>query len=153
MPRIRYDMREHMSLFVVGKFFVCSLGPLVLNMGCAAQEREVRMQRGYVFFCDGSGGGTVLVNYARGVRQGLRNAGYEGAGEMFNWHTGLGVASDHTSSVKYKRKKAAKLAQEVQEPRTRRVQLQVDRRRLHRLLLIARQLGEAIGECVGGRMP
>ncbi|MCZ6683150.1 MAG: hypothetical protein O7B26_08200, partial [Planctomycetota bacterium] len=39
----------------------------------------------------------------------------EGAGEMFNWHTGLGVAADHTSSVKYKRKRAAQLAKDIQE--------------------------------------
>ena len=115
MPRIRNVVRKHTSAFVAGKLLVCSLCPLLLSVGCASQEREVRMQRGYVFYCDGSGGGSVLMNYAGGVRQGLRNAGYEGAGEMFNWHTGLGVAADHTSSVEYKRKRAAKLAKEVQE--------------------------------------
>ena len=115
MARIRIDVRKHPSVFVVGKLLVCSLCPLLLNLGCASQEREVRMQRGYVFYCDGSGGGSVLRNYAGGVRKGLRNAGYEGAGEMFNWHTGLGVAADHTSSVKYKRKRAAKLAKDIQE--------------------------------------
>ncbi len=115
MQRIRNDIRNHMSVFVAGNLFVCSLCPVLLNVGCASQEREVRMQRGYVYFCDASGGGTVLMNYAGGVRRGLRNAGYEGAEEMFNWHTGLGVVADHTSSVEYKRKRAAKLAKDVQE--------------------------------------
>ena len=115
MARIRNDVRKHTSVFVAGMLLMCSLCPLLLNVGCASPEREVQMQRGYVFYCDGSGGGGVLRNYAAGVRRGLRNAGYEGAGEMFNWHTGLGVAADHTSSVKYKRKRAAKLAKGIQE--------------------------------------
>ena len=89
MARIRNDVRKRTSVFVVGKLLVCTLCPLLLNVGCASQEREVRMQRGYVYFCDGSGGGSVLMNYSGGVRQGLLNAGYEGAGEMFNWHSGV----------------------------------------------------------------
>ena len=85
-----------------------ALGLLCLNAGCATTnpEREARMAKGYVFYCDGSGGGGKLMNYAQGVRKGLVDAGYEGAGEMFPWHTGLGFAADHSSSAGYKRGKA-----------------------------------------------
>jgi hypothetical protein len=47
------------------------------------------------------------------VRQGLRNAGYDGAGEMFGWETGLGVLADQTASNEYKRGKAAELAKKM----------------------------------------
>lgn len=40
-------------------------------------------------------------------------AGYPGAGEMFTWETGLGVPADQASSVRYKRQKAADLADRI----------------------------------------
>ncbi len=91
------------------------LGLLVAGCATTSPEREARMHRGYVFYCDGSGGGGTLRNYAGGVRNGLVEAGYPGAGEMFPWHTGLGVTADHTASVGYKRKKGEELARRIQE--------------------------------------
>lgn len=80
--------------------------------GCAAPPDPQRMQRGYVYYLDGAGGGGV-TNWAGGVREGLRRAGYDGAGEMFRWETGLGVWSDQTASNEYKRDKAGQLAQRI----------------------------------------
>jgi hypothetical protein len=84
--------------------------------GCEATdpEREVRMTKGYVYYCDGAGGGG-LHNYAGGLRQGLRDGGYPGAGEIFKWNTGWGVIADQDASVDYKRRKARDMAQETAE--------------------------------------
>jgi len=84
--------------------------------GCSqvAPDRDVRMTRGYVYYLDGAGGGG-LRNWSGGVREGLAAAGYDGAGEMFGWETGLGVVADQTSSESYKRGKAAELAGKVRE--------------------------------------
>src|SRR6185295_1732301 len=50
-----------------------------------------------------------------GVRKGLVDAGYNGAGEIFRWNTGLVVIADQTASNEYKRKKADELANAIQE--------------------------------------
>ena len=65
--------------------------PMILLAGCSmsAEEREQRMPHGYIWFCDGAGGGGVIGNYAGGVIQGMREANYRGAGEVFKWNTGL----------------------------------------------------------------
>ena len=82
--------------------------------GCSqvAPDRDVRMARGYVYYLDGAGGGG-LMNWSGGVREGLVAAGYDGAGEMFSWETGMGVVADQTSSESYKRGKAAALAEKI----------------------------------------
>ena len=72
------------------------------------------MKQGYLYYLDGAGGGTVKKNWSAGVRQGLLEAGYPGAGEMFSWETGLGLIADQDASVRYKRTKARKLAREIQ---------------------------------------
>lgn len=84
--------------------------------GCSqvAPDRDVRMAKGYVYYLDGAGGGG-LRNWGSGVREGLAAAGYDGAGEMFRWETGLGVVADQTSSESHKRRKAAELADEIRE--------------------------------------
>lgn len=84
--------------------------------GCSqvAPDRDVRMTRGYVYYLDGAGGGG-LRNWSGGVREGLAAAGYDGAGEMFSWETGLGLVVDQTSSESYKRRKAAGLAGKIKE--------------------------------------
>lgn len=84
--------------------------------GCSqvAPDRDVRMTRGYVYYLDGAGGGG-MINWSGGVREGLAAAGYEGAGEVFTWNTGLGVVADQTASESYKREKAAKLAAEIRQ--------------------------------------
>lgn len=78
-------------------------------------DREVRMTRGYTYYLDGAGGGQPLRNWAGGVREGLLEAGYDGAGEMFTWETGLGVATDQTVSAEYKRSKARELSGRIQQ--------------------------------------
>jgi pimeloyl-ACP methyl ester carboxylesterase len=87
------------------------------SFGCTstAPDRAVRMTRGYVYFLDGAGGGGALKNYSGGVRQGLVDAGYDGAGEMFTWQTGLGVGADQIASESYKRGKARQLAKRIDE--------------------------------------
>ncbi|MBN1491496.1 MAG: alpha/beta hydrolase [Phycisphaerae bacterium] len=80
-------------------------------------DRQTRMTRGYVYYLDGAGGGGLISNWSGGLRDGLRAAGYNGAGEMFRWQTGLGVAADQVSSESYKRSKAAELARKIQEYR------------------------------------
>ncbi len=87
--------------------------------GCqsTSPEREARIPHGYIYYLDGAGGGGGLRNYASGVRKGLLNAGYPGAGQIFRWNTGFGVVADQSASNKYKRKKAAELAGLIQDYR------------------------------------
>ncbi len=82
--------------------------------GCqtTTPDREARMSRGYIYYCDGAGGGGIM-NWAGGLRQGLYEGGYPGAGEIFRWNTGLGVVADQDASVEYKRGKARELAQKA----------------------------------------
>jgi len=84
-------------------------------VGCATIPADVqaRYERGYVYYLDGAGGGSPLTNWSSGVRDGLRNAGYRGWGEMFSWQTGWGVAVDQIASNEYKRGKAADLARKI----------------------------------------
>ena len=92
--------------------------PLLLaTAGCSQTmpDRAQRMTRGYVYYLDGAGGGGLVSNWSRGLRNGVLDAGYDGAGEMFRWNTGLGVVADQESSVEYKRGKAAELAKRIQQ--------------------------------------
>ena len=93
------------------------VAPLSLLFGCSMTlpDRAERMSEGYVFYLDGAGGGGAISNWAGGLKQGLLNAGYPGAGEIFNWNTGKGVAADQDSSVDYKRTKAAECARRIQQ--------------------------------------
>jgi pimeloyl-ACP methyl ester carboxylesterase len=73
---------------------------LLLAGGCAmptAPDRAERMTRGYVYYLDGASGGSLLRNWAGGVQQGLLDAGYDGAGEMYTWQTGLGLVEGYRS--------------------------------------------------------
>jgi hypothetical protein len=103
-------LAKHTPLMLLGITAVFAIS------GCASTspERAERMQRGYLYYCDGAGGGGI-TNWAGGIRQGLMDAGYDGAGEMFTWETGLGVAADQVASNEYKRGKANELAQEMTE--------------------------------------
>jgi hypothetical protein len=71
------------------------------------------MQNGYLYYVDGAGGGTAKNNWAGGVRRGLIEAGYTGAGEMYSWETGDGLLVDQVASLEYKRKKAKGLAAKI----------------------------------------
>jgi pimeloyl-ACP methyl ester carboxylesterase len=88
---------------------------LASSAGCSQMDtsRAERMPRGYIYYCDGAGGGGLISNWAGGLRSGLVDAGYAGAGEIFRWNTGLGVVADQTASVEYKKDKAAQLAREI----------------------------------------
>jgi hypothetical protein len=85
--------------------------------GCALSDPrpdvEQCLPEGYVFYIDGAGGGG-LFNWSGGVRQGLRDAGYNGFGEMFTWQTGLGPIADQIASVDYKRLKARDLVRLIE---------------------------------------
>lgn len=89
---------------------------LTAAAGCSQtmSDRTERMTRGYIYYFDGAGGGGIM-NWAGGVRQGLLDAGYNGAGEVFKWNTGLGVIPDQDASVEYKRSKASAAAQSIQQ--------------------------------------
>ena len=100
---------------------IVGLGPaLLFCAGCTSTmpDRDVRMTRAYIYYLDGAGGAGVILNWSRGVRKGLLDAGYDGAGEVFVWQTRLGVAADQLADVRYKRSKAAELAAAIQK-RTR----------------------------------
>lgn len=96
-----------------------SIAALCATGGCSQTmpDRTVRMTRGYIYYLDGAGGGRPLRNWSGGVKQGMLDAGYDGAGEMFSWNTGLGVVADQDSSVAYKRSKAAEVAARIQQYR------------------------------------
>jgi hypothetical protein len=96
---------------------LAGLALLCVTAGCSQTmpDREIRMTRSYIYYLDGAGGGRPLSNWSGGVRQGLLDAGYNGAGEMFAWNTGLGVVADQDSSVEYKKQKASELAQQIQK--------------------------------------
>src|SRR5580765_7507974 len=90
------------------------LGCLSLSLmmaGCASEipDHAARMSRGYVYYCDGAGGGRHLT-FGEGLRKGLIDGGWPGSGEIFPWNTGLGVLADQKASVDYKRRKARELA-------------------------------------------
>ncbi len=95
--------------------FLVLLVPLGGGCVSALPDRAERMQRAYLYYLDGAGGGAALSNWGGGVRQGLLDAGYDGAGEMFSWETGLGMLVDQVASVEYKRQKAAELARRIAE--------------------------------------
>jgi pimeloyl-ACP methyl ester carboxylesterase len=105
--------RSHLTSCALALF--PALGLLLAGCSQTLPDRPERMTRAYIYYLDGAGGGGTLSNYAAGLKKGLRDAGYNGAGEMFKWNTGLGVVADQGSSVEYKRSKAAQCAQSIQQ--------------------------------------
>lgn len=89
----------------------------LLCWGCGtdvlANPEEGRF--GHVFYLDAAGGGSLLLDWSAGVREGLRLAGYEGGFSNFRWQTGLGMAADHAAGNAYKRGKAARLAEMIRD--------------------------------------
>jgi hypothetical protein len=90
------------------------LGLLMVLAGCEATsaDREMRMSKGYIYYLDGAGGGGI-TNWAGGLKAGLKEGGYEGAGEIFGWNTGFGVVADQDSPVTYKRGKAKEMVKKA----------------------------------------
>ncbi len=101
-----------MRKFTINLVIIC-LAILIAGCSSTLPDRNIRMKKGYVYYLDGAGGGGVLMNWSGGVKKGLIDAGYDGAGEMFKWQTGLGVGADQTASNKYKRAKARELARKI----------------------------------------
>jgi pimeloyl-ACP methyl ester carboxylesterase len=99
------------------------LGVVFFLGGCATPDglpqnmpdRAARMPYGYLYYLDGAGGGTAKKNWSAGVKKGLLEGGYPGAGEMFTWETGRGLIADQDASVAYKRAKAKEMAREVEK--------------------------------------
>ncbi len=96
------------------RIHIAVLALLALVGGCqtTSKDREARIPHGYIYYCDGAGGGGMM-KWSGGLRQGLRDGGYPGTGEIFGWNTGLGVLADQDASANYKRGKARKMAQEA----------------------------------------
>ncbi len=101
----------------VRKVSLLGISVVLAAAGCSQQmpDRAERMNHGYVYYLDGAGGGGVFSNWSGGLKRGLLDAGYPGAGEIFTWNTGLGVVPDQDSSVEYKRGKAAECAERIEE--------------------------------------
>jgi hypothetical protein len=70
-----------------------------------------------VYFCDGSGGGGLIVQWYKTVEDGLREAGYEGEFKNYYWQTGLGAGVDHLADTNYKHIKARELARRIESRR------------------------------------
>jgi len=88
---------------------------ILANSGCvtAAHSSVSSKALGCVYYMDGAGGGGVLVNWGRGVREGIRAAGLRMDYREFRWQTGFGAVADHQASNGYKRHAARRLAQDV----------------------------------------
>ncbi len=90
--------------------------------GCTTTHRDPlgSAERGRSYYVDGAGGGGVFTDRAIGVQTGLARAGFTGAYSEFTWQTGLGPLLDQIASVRYKRRKAAQLAELIQRERSTR---------------------------------
>jgi pimeloyl-ACP methyl ester carboxylesterase len=80
--------------------------------GCSANQPKFAAA-GAVFYCGGAGESRVLTNWGQGVKKGLQAAGYNGTFDEYHWETGLGVIADQEESVKAKRARATKMAQQI----------------------------------------
>jgi len=111
------DSGKFKSMVRPSRLALCVMGCLFQVCGCSQTmpDRAARMTRSYVYYLDGAGGGGMISNWAGGVREGMLDAGYDGAGEIFRWNTGMGVVADQMASVDYKRAKAKELAREIEE--------------------------------------
>jgi hypothetical protein len=102
---------RHRRQYAVAVLLVLAAWPLAA--GCEPQatiDNQQCLAQGYVYYLDGAGGGSALVNWGGGVKQGLKAAGYNVFGEMYQWETGLGAIHDQDASIEYKRGKAKDLA-------------------------------------------
>ncbi len=92
---------------------VCAVGCAPVGLPEQLPNRAERMQHGYLYYFDGAGGGTAKKNWSEGVKDGLVEGGYDGAGEMFTWETGDGLIADQDASVAFKRGKAKEAAAKI----------------------------------------
>jgi len=91
----------------------------LLAAGCSQQIGGVSLSgasaHGDVYYLDGAGGGGAVSNWGRGVKTGLKQAGYTGAFVEPRWETGMGVLADQVASEKYKRDKAEEVAESIRK--------------------------------------
>jgi len=109
---IRHLLRGALSLSLACALSGCVTAP-VWHPDESPDVAKARLPRGCFFYFDGAGGGTMRANYAEGVMNGMRAAGYRGASRMMPWETGRGLVADQDASVDYKRQKAVKDAQQI----------------------------------------
>ncbi|MGQ9651885.1 MAG: alpha/beta hydrolase [Phycisphaerae bacterium] len=90
---------------------------LLIPAGCATTRVAAQPDREHeiVYYVDGAGGGGPIADWSRGVRAGLRQAGYRGAFVNYVWQTGLGALADQQTSKAYKRSKATGLARLIKQ--------------------------------------
>ena len=86
--------------------------PALLAMVGGASSGSNLTGSGVVFYCDGAGGGGI-TNWEGGVKQGFKQAGFQGTVTMFPWETQLGVLADQDVPEEYKIKKGHELAKEI----------------------------------------
>lgn len=95
-----------------------ALGSLAL-VGCSQTGGAKNYSaHGDVYYLDGAGGGGLLSNWGRGVKEGLKMANFNGKFIEFPWETGMGVVVDQVASDNYKRGKAAEVARMITNART-----------------------------------
>jgi len=86
---------------------------LIAVVGCSARSARIEVFSGRIYYVDGAGGGGALVNWGRGVRKGIQDAGIDAEYREFVWQTGLGAAADQQASNAYKRCAARRLAADI----------------------------------------
>ncbi|MGI9241631.1 MAG: hypothetical protein ACR2RV_12590 [Verrucomicrobiales bacterium] len=100
---------------ILGVLSLASCATKPTGLPTPLPDRETRMEKGYLVYLDGAGGGTADNNWADGVKEGLLQAGYAGAGEMYSWETGEGLKTDQEASLEYKRSKALGAARHIEK--------------------------------------
>jgi pimeloyl-ACP methyl ester carboxylesterase len=102
---------------------LAGLSLALVATGCASGTQGLSSgnqdfnDHGVVFYCDGAGGGGLVMNWGRGVQKGLKDAGFNGTFDELRWETGMGVIADQEDPVADKRAQARKLAQQIKSYR------------------------------------
>ena len=113
MPQLQSILAP--ALAVVLGWFASSCATKPTGLPTRLADHDARMEKGYIVYLDGAGGGTAKKNWAGGVQDGLLAAGYQGAGDMYSWETGEGLKADQVASVEYKRARALGAAWRIEK--------------------------------------
>ena len=92
-------------------WMLVSMPAVLLATGCTGSNSNFDA-RGVVFYCDGAGGGGI-TSWAGGVKQGFKQAGFQGTVHMFSWETQLGVLAEQDVPEQYKIDKGHELAKQM----------------------------------------
>ena len=109
-------LATRIALCLAAPLFVAALAGCDQMTAGAASSKNYS-SHGDVYYLDGAGGGGLLTNWGRGVRDGLKMAGFNGKWIEFDWETGMGVVADQIASDNYKRGKAREVAAMIQKAR------------------------------------